>query len=447
MKIKMVSKPLFYVGVVFGVFLLAFAAREMLGAGSAAMLATQDAQLERDWNFKVHLKNVDILLRDAELQAYAASGGNSEFNDAAQWTRRYDNEFRALAFLIGDNPVQKANLERFRLLTGRLLRQFVDAAGDVPRKSEAVKSGPPGDRNDAKALRALQAVMEAQQSAAIDSREEQVRNRYWVTLVPCFAGFMALLLMLCRIHLRYFAQLKRSKGELESKNDDLKIDIALRTRQLAALSRHLLAVSEQEKASLARELHDELGSNLTAIRLDLLVVLEKFKQKEPCLAVQLSKTLQLLQRTHDIKRRIIENLHPSMLENLGLTAAVRAYCDEVAQRSGLHVGVDMDDCPAGIDAERSIAMYRIIQESLTNILKYARAGRVSIWLARNAGGLLLRIADDGVGFAKSALDKSKAHGIVGMRERATLLGGSFRIGAGEHGRGTCIEVFIPNATN
>ncbi|HEX8954793.1 MAG TPA: sensor histidine kinase [Burkholderiaceae bacterium] len=438
MRIKIVPKLPFCIGLLFGVFLLAL----------AAMPAKQDAQLERDWDFKVHLKNVDILLRDAESRACAAPGGNNEFNDAEHWARRYDNEFRALAFLLGDNPAQKANLEEFHVLTGRLLRQFADAAGDGPRKLEAVRSGSPGEGNDVKALHALRAAMEAQQSAVIDNREDQLHERYWISVVLCFSGslvFMALLVMFYRINLRRFAQLKRSKTELESKNGDLKTEIASRARQLAALSRHLLAVAEQEKASLARELHDELGANLTAIRLDLLVMMEKLKQKESGLAVQLSKTLQLLQRAHDIKRRIVEDLHPSMLENLGLAAAVRAYCDEVAQRSGLHVGVDMDEGPARIDAERAIAIYRIIQESLTNILKYARASRVSIRLARNAGGLLLRIVDDGIGFAESALDKFKAHGIVGMRERATLLGGSFHLGAGEHGRGTCIEVFLPNA--
>jgi signal transduction histidine kinase len=215
----------------------------------------------------------------------------------------------------------------------------------------------------------------------------------------------------------------------------------LRAEQLTALSHHLLAVSEQEKASLARELHDELGSNLTAIRLDLLVVLEKVKHKDPGLTEDLRKTLELLKKTYGIKRRIIENLHPGTLENLGLAVAVRTFGNEVAQRSGLQIDVDMDEDMTGIDAERAIAMYRIVQESLTNTVKYAKARRVVISLIRDGKGLLLRIADDGVGFAEGALGKSKSHGIVGMHERAMLLGGVFHI---DNDQGTRIEVFLPN---
>jgi|GEM_PF-3452169 len=448
---KAAPKLPFYIGLIFGVFLIGLAAKELLAVTSAAILAEQDAQLERDWDFKVHLKNVDILLKDAEMRAgeHAAQDGGASRSQmkAGGEAVRSEAEFRALAALQEDDAIQKANLEKLHALITRRLLALGDAAGDVREGLSTTAAAQTGQAADAAgdllALRKLGDAIDARQSILIADREEQIREHYWATLMACFAGsviFMALLVLFYRANQRYFTQLKRSKRELESKNDHLKNDIALRAEQLTALSHHLLAVSEQEKASLARELHDELGSNLTALRLDLLVVLEKLKPGNAGMIEDLHKTLDLLKKTHDIKRRIVENLHPGMLEKFGLAATVRAYGDEVAQRTGLHIDVDMDDGAAGIDPERAIAMYRIVQESLTNAVKYAKAKHVAISLTRESGGLRLRIADDGIGLPKGVLGKTRSHGIVGMRERATLLGGTFRI---DSDRGTRIDVFVP----
>jgi len=233
------------------------------------------------------------------------------------------------------------------------------------------------------------------------------------------------------------------KNESKSKNDDLKNDRILRVEKLIEPSQHFLAVSEQEKANLARELHDELGSNLTAIRLDLLTIQENLREKEPDLAAQLQQTLKILQRTFDSKRRIIENLYPSTLEDLGLATAIRIHGEEIAQRAGLNIDIKIDEDATDIDPARAIAIYRIVQESLTNTVKYAKAKRVSISLTRNHAGFSLQISDDGVGIAKDIIRKPSSHGIVGMHERASLLGGSFDLRPSAEGTGTHIRVFIP----
>jgi signal transduction histidine kinase len=215
------------------------------------------------------------------------------------------------------------------------------------------------------------------------------------------------------------------------------------TEQPRALSQHLLTILEQEKANLARELHDELGSNLTIMRINLTTALEKFGHEDPGLANHLQETLQLLKKTVDIKRRIIENLHPSMLEDFGLAISIRSYCEEMAACSGLQIDTMIEGDFTQLDTECAITFYRIIQESLTNIVKYAHATHVSISLKQSQNEVNLCISDNGVGISQEALKKPKTQGIFGMRERAVLNGGSFDISTNKDGTGTCIKVTMP----
>lgn len=444
----------FYIGLIFGIFLVSLAAKELLTVLSATVIAEQDAKLERDWEFNARLKNVTILLKDAELgmHAYLLSGNRSFLPEPENLEGRYEAEFKLLNNLLSGNPIQQKNFGEFQAVTSRHLRQLEEeiAAGLRGEITAPAVWPQPEFLNDnwenIRILRNLETAIEAKQTILIKLREKELHDRYQYTLAFCVAAcimFMTLLILFYRMNRKYSVQLNISQSELRSKNHELKNDIELRAEQLTGLSHHLLAVSEQEKAGLARELHDELGSNLTAIRLDLLAVLKKIKPIDNCLAIQIREALELLHKTLDIKRRIIESLHPSTLENLGLAAAIRIHGEEVAQRSGLRIDMKMDEEFTDTGSAQAIALYRIVQESLTNTVKYARAKRVSISLLRDLDGLNLRIVDDGAGFNKATLKQSKSHGILGMRERATLLGGSFDIDSNAGGYGTCIDVFLP----
>jgi signal transduction histidine kinase len=130
--------------------------------------------------------------------------------------------------------------------------------------------------------------------------------------------------------------------------------------------------------------------------------------------------------TVEMKRRIVENLRPSLLDNLGLCAAIESYCEEFSRLSQVRC-----DCNVAADIEngpplgRSVdCLFRIVQESLTNIRKYAKASRVTVTLSRNGEGLMLRVIDDGIGIASDTIIKPMSHGLLGMRERALLLGGT-----------------------
>jgi signal transduction histidine kinase len=122
-----------------------------------------------------------------------------------------------------------------------------------------------------------------------------------------------------------------------------------------------------------------------------------------------------------MKRRIVENLRPSLLDNLGLCAAIESYCEEFSRlsqvRCDCNVAADIENA-ARHSGDLSIALFRIVQESLTNIRKYAKASRVTVTLSRNGEGLMLRVIDDGIGIASDTIIKPMSHGLLGMRERA-----------------------------
>jgi signal transduction histidine kinase len=155
-----------------------------------------------------------------------------------------------------------------------------------------------------------------------------------------------------------------------------------------------------------------------------------------------------LLETVELKRRIIEDLRPSLLDNLGLCAALDSYTDDFARMTGVpcdtEIGPEVDAIARSGEASLSIALFRIVQESLTNIRKYAGASRVSVTLKQTEEGMLvLRIIDNGIGIASDMIVKPMSHGLLGMRERALLLGGTLTIRRGRGDKGTCIEVFIP----
>jgi signal transduction histidine kinase len=192
-------------------------------------------------------------------------------------------------------------------------------------------------------------------------------------------------------------------------------------------------------------LHDTLGSNLTAINMDLNWIQRRLPEGTREVKERLQRVLQMLTETVELKHEVIEGLRPSHLDNLGLAFAMKSHCREFTRRTGLPCDVEVQEDFDDLDPAWSIAFYRIAQESLTNITKHAQANRVRIALTREQDGIRLRIVDDGIGLAEESLSKPKSHGVVGMRERMRLMGGTFQIRRPEEGTGTVVEAFIPTA--
>ena len=215
-----------------------------------------------------------------------------------------------------------------------------------------------------------------------------------------------------------------------------------RTAELSELSNHLQAVREDEKAKLSRNIHDELGGILVSAKMDVAWVESRLKGRDPESAVKLVRALQVLDDGVEIKRRIIEELRPTLLDNLGLSAALDWQVREICKRADLKCEVSTPADDSAIDPQIAIALYRILQEALTNVTKYARAKLVNVDLGVSDGTVTLIIEDDGIGITDGAQNNRLSHGIVGMRQRVKALSGEFSIGRRPEG-GTIIEINVP----
>lgn len=216
-------------------------------------------------------------------------------------------------------------------------------------------------------------------------------------------------------------------------------------RNQTQLLRRLVTAQEDERRRVSRELHDQMGQHVTALLLglDRLAV-------ETCLQASCQRDLQRLQQVcRDLGaqiHRVAWELRPTVLDDLGLVAAIRAYLEEWSSRFGIGVEVQtpgMDGDRLSPDAE--IALYRVVQEALTNVARHARATRVCLVLERQAGEVVLVVEDNGVGFRPGKLRSSGPEGglgLLGMRERVLLVGGELQIESA-HGRGTALFARVP----
>ncbi|MFM2345521.1 MAG: hypothetical protein RL654_274 [Pseudomonadota bacterium] len=237
------------------------------------------------------------------------------------------------------------------------------------------------------------------------------------------------------------AQRAEQQRVVQAERDLLEIEVRRRTADLLDLSWHLQHAREDERSRLARELHDELGALLTAAKLDAARIRPKLADAPPEVHERLKHLTQTLNSGIALKRRIIEDLRPSSLSNLGLLPALEILGNEFAERSGLEVRMRLSE-GIGLDAGAQLTAYRMVQEALTNIAKYAQAGGVEIALTRDGPMALLTVEDDGVGFDPARSAGRSAHGLTGMRYRVESEGGMFEIDTAP-GRGTRLSAWLP----
>jgi signal transduction histidine kinase len=210
------------------------------------------------------------------------------------------------------------------------------------------------------------------------------------------------------------------------------------------LLRRVVSAQEAERKRVARELHDDTGQALTAIGLGLRAVSRAIQQNPKKAADNLGQLESLVDRSLDDLQRLIADLRPSHLDDLGLPAALRWYGNELEERTGLEIDFELDGEPQPVDPPVNTALFRVAQEALTNVVKHAQAAQVGMHLRYSSDGVSLQVSDDGVGFDQDALsDKGRASwGLLGMEERATLLGGTLSVQS-KAGSGTCVLVTIP----
>jgi signal transduction histidine kinase len=216
-----------------------------------------------------------------------------------------------------------------------------------------------------------------------------------------------------------------------------------RASQLAELSRHLLTVREEERARIAHELHDELGSSLTLLSQDIARLRKAIQEGKPVPMSLVEGMQEVVHTSVQQQRHLVHSLRPTALDSLGLRAAIEALAQEFSKHSGIPCRCAMDASVDKVDEERAISLYRIVQESLTNVARHAGATSAEI-IARVADNILtVSVSDDGRGVADPSQRPRRSLGMMGMRERARHLGGTLSIGSRRDGKGTIVELRIP----
>jgi signal transduction histidine kinase len=234
------------------------------------------------------------------------------------------------------------------------------------------------------------------------------------------------------------AKLRDQKLRLEREAEE-------RNRELVELSTHLQSVAEREKFKLARELHDELGGLLVGARMDISWAQQHLADEDPQITQRLQRVQKNLSEGVDLKRRIIEELRPTLLDNVGLFAALRWQLKETCGSAGLKCIESYPDEEPKFTSEAGIALFRIAQEAFTNILKHSGAKSMDIALHMDGDAIVMQISDDGKGIPVARLSAGGSHGLASMRHRVRALGGRLDIRSSA-AVGTALLVRIPAAT-
>ncbi len=214
-------------------------------------------------------------------------------------------------------------------------------------------------------------------------------------------------------------------------------------RQLRQLSIYLQSVREAERTRIAREVHDELGQALTGCKIDLAWIANRLPKGGGALLERARGLAARIDSTIETVRRISAELRPGVLDHLGLAAALEWQASEFQNRTGIPCEVRSDLHEARLDQNLSTTLFRIFQETLTNVIRHAEATRVRVTLARRDDAIVLEVTDNGRGISPTEIESGHCMGLLGMRERAALLGGAFEIDRVSRGHGTRVCVSIP----
>jgi len=278
----------------------------------------------------------------------------------------------------------------------------------------------------------LERAAAIQKTARVSLYDAMMINRLAIHLLVLVA-WVALIL--------FMRQLRDNDRRQSEEHQRLATQVALRTTALRNLAGHHVNAREDERGRVARELHDEMGGLLTAMKLDI-ARLRRVPALPPPALERLASIEQRLTEGIAVKRRIIEHLRPSSLDQLGLIPALEMLCQDAAGRMGIEVEMHLSPVELGKDAE--LTVYRLVQESLTNVQKYARAHRVWVGLAQDDSTVRVSVRDDGQGFDIDSVPAGH-HGLLGMRVRVESHSGQLHVHS-EPRQGTLVEAELPAKT-
>ncbi|MDM0043717.1 CHASE3 domain-containing protein [Variovorax dokdonensis] len=411
---------------------------------SRALAAIGEAQGER-----LVLNSLVQSLLDAETgqRGYLLTGEPRYREPYDEAVKQISNQFAALRKLYADKPVEAARLASLSEHVSRKLAEMeMSVRLRTAGNEDAWKFVLTTDvgREEMAAIRAETAGLLALSDDSLRAGQTQIGRslrmaRLGIALVA-LAGIFAFYLYLRQTHrLREIDQ--RQQEALQQERNALEGEVRERTASLRELATHLQDVREHERGFLARELHDELGSLLTAAKLDAARLKSRLTDS-PEASERLQHLVDQLNSGIALKRRIIEDLRPSSLSNLGLVASLEILGREFAERAGIEVEMLLE--PVSLDESRQLTVYRLVQESLTNIGKYAKATTATIVLKDYGRHVEVEVTDDGQGFDVEHM-RPATHGLAGMRHRVEAARGTLRITSAP-GKGTRLWAMLPSTS-
>jgi signal transduction histidine kinase len=398
---------------------------------------------------RFNIQRMAQAILDAETgqRGYLLTNRNEYLKPYAAALRTIEDSFTFLDRYYGNDPKSIEVLRRLHVLTetklselAETIRLFDAGRGDAAKELVLSDIG----KEKMEALRALGAELLANETQNITRGRDDLSETLMLSRVG-LAALSAISLVALFLFLRQTAAAETHQQDLkrtvQAERDRLEIEVSQRTAQLTELTDHLQTAREDERSRLARNLHDELGALLTSAKLDAARIRSRLAGSPPEALERLAHLVETLNSSIALGRRIIEDLHPSTLANLGLVPTLEILARDFTERSGIKVHCELDSVK--LDPSAELMAYRLVQEAITNITKYAKASQV--WLGLNAddGVVEITVRDNGVGFDPAAPPRS-AYGLVGMRFRVEAEGGTMALKSAP-GQGTLIRVRLPES--
>ena len=398
---------------------------------------------------RTDIRELQIALLDAETGqlGYLLTGRGEYLTPYDRGIASIDPTLRKLDAYYGSDPQvaellaqMRAKIDANRIELADSIRLRDAGQADAAAVMAAAEAG----RRRTDAVHALGADLLARQSGkVVESRADLYRtlkrNRIGVALLSAL-GLVAIYFFL-RQNLALGRHQLALKRVVQADHDRLEIVVAERTAQLTELAKHFQTAREDERQRLARDLHDELGALLTSAKLDAARIKSRLAGTAPEALERLADLVGKLDTGIALGRRIIEDLRPSTLAHLGLVATLEIQAREFAERSGLEVHCAL--APVSLTPVAELVVYRVVQEAITNISKYAEASQVWLGLTEQDGEVEVTVRDNGVGFDTHARTSS-AYGLLGMHFRVQAEGGTVAV-VSAPGAGTSICVRLPLA--
>jgi signal transduction histidine kinase len=433
--------PLLLIGFLVGLFFLAAAGQSRLNAANERV---HDSEVRQQ-----ALGEFVALMTDAESgqRGYLLTGESSYLQPYTEAVANVEHALDHVREAYGGKDDDK-EFQELRILTGKKLGELEDALALFRKRGAApavnIVRTDVGKRTMDEISKIVDSMRlkEAQElTAATAQWQWDFQVSRWLSAAGVILN-IGLVLLATRLVYGDMRRRARQATSLRDQKMELEHEVDERTRELTALSTHLQGVSEQEKSALSRELHDELGGLLVAARMDLSWLQQRLPTSDPSIEQRFKRIHESLSAGVDLKRRVVEELRPTLLDNMGLFTALRWQFKETCRRAGLKCTESIPEAEPKFNPDAAIGVFRIAQEALTNILKHAEAKSANLVIGIEGDEFVLRVSDDGKGIPVNRLQTNTSHGLASMRHRIAALGGTWEVRSPSTG-GTVVIAMIP----